>query len=123
MSENVAQVIELDCKRMRAMEARDYTFLESVLADKLVYIHSSSSIQTKTSLLSNMKSGSTIYAALEPLHVDAQDLGEVVVLTGMARAEGVVNGEPVSFKVRFIDTYAWRDERWQMVAWQSTRVP
>ena len=54
MRENSVQVVEVDRKRMRAMEARDYTFLESVLADDLVYIHSSSSIQTKTSLLRNM---------------------------------------------------------------------
>jgi hypothetical protein len=54
--------------------------------------------------------------------VVAQDLGQVVVLTGVARADGRVNGAPVSFQVRFIDTYSWRDGRWQMVAWQSTRM-
>jgi hypothetical protein len=123
MPDRVDKVIALDRKRMGAMETRDYAFLESVLADDLVYIHSSTSIQTKKSLLSNMKSGRTVFAALEPLHVSAQDLGEVVVLTGTANAEGKLNEVPVSFKVRFIDTYAWRDNHWQMVAWQSTRVP
>ena len=123
MSDRVDKVIALDRMRMAAMEAKDYTFLESILADDLIYIHSSASIQTKQSLLSNMKAGRTVYAALEPLHVHAQDLGEVVVLTGTASAEGKVNDAPVSFKVRFIDTYVWRDNHWQIVAWQSTRVP
>jgi hypothetical protein len=123
MPDKVDQVIALDRKRMEAMESKDYAFLESVLAVDLVYIHSSASIQTKESLLNNMKSGRTVYAALEPLHVSAQDLGEVVVLTGTAKAEGKINEAPVSFRVRFIDTYAWREDHWQMVAWQSTRVP
>lgn len=123
MPDRVENVIELDRKRMQAMEARDYSFLESVLADDLVYIHSSASIQTKDSLLSNMRSGRTIYASLEPRHVTAHDLGEVIVLTGIARAEGKVDNTPVSFKVRFVDTYARRDSHWKLVAWQSTRIP
>jgi|SoiMethySBSTD1v2_1073268.scaffolds.fasta_scaffold376815_3 hypothetical protein len=123
MPDSAETVIELDRKRMLAMEARDYAFLETVLSDDLVYVHSSASVQTKTSLLSNMKSGSTVYASLEASHVNAQDLGAVVVLTGIAKARGMVNGAPLSYSVRFIDTYAWRDNRWQMVAWQSTRLP
>ncbi len=122
MPDRVDEIIALDRTRMEAMEARDYAFLDSVLADDLVYVHSSGAVQTKKSLLCNMQCGRTVYAALEPLHVSAQDLGEVVVLTGTARAEGKVNEELVAFKVRFINTYAWRDSRWQMVAWQSTRV-
>jgi hypothetical protein len=108
---------------MQAMEAKDYSLLDTILADDLICIHSLSSIQTRTSLISNMKSASTIYAALEPHHAVALDLGEVVVLTGVARAEGQVNGAPISYKVRFIDRYSWCDGRWQMVAWQSTRMP
>jgi hypothetical protein len=33
------------------------------------------------------------------------------------------NGRPNSFGVRFTDVYANKGGRWQMVTWQSTRLP
>ena len=33
------------------------------------------------------------------------------------------NGTPNAFGVRFTDVYARRDGRWQMVTWQSTKLP
>ena len=53
----------------------------------------------------------------------AQDLGDTVVLTGVAQIKVVANGTPNAFGVRFTDVYAKRDGRWQMVTWQSTRLP
>ncbi|MCW5736576.1 MAG: hypothetical protein KIS73_20785 [Enhydrobacter sp.] len=33
------------------------------------------------------------------------------------------NGNPLAFRLRFTDVYAKRGDRWQMVAWQSTKLP
>jgi hypothetical protein len=33
------------------------------------------------------------------------------------------SGNPVSFRVRFTDVYVNKGGQWQMVAWQSTRLP
>ena len=66
---------------------------------------------------------STVYTAVEPSDVKAQDLGDTVVLTGVAQIKVTVNGNPLAFGVRFTDVYAKRDGRWQMVTWQSTKLP
>ena len=52
-----------------------------------------------------------------------QDLGDTVVLTGIARIKVSANGKALAFGVRFTDVYANRGGRWQMVTWQSTRLP
>jgi hypothetical protein len=70
-----------------------------------------------------MKSGATVYSAVEPSEVRSQDLGDAVVLTGVARVKFFSNGKEHDFRVRFTDAYAKRGERWQMVVWQSTRLP
>jgi Domain of unknown function (DUF4440) len=59
----------------------------------------------------------------EPSDVKAQDFGDTVVLTGVAQIKVMVNGTPNAFGVRFTDVYAKRNGRWQMVTWQSTRLP
>lgn len=120
---NAKTIIELDEKRMQAMGAKDYATLEAVIADDLIYTHSSARIDTKQSLIGAMKSGATVYQSVVPSEVKAQDLGDAVVLTGMAQIKVVSNGTPNAFAVRFLDVYARRNGSWQMVTWQSTRLP
>lgn len=123
MAGNGQAIIDLDRKRMQAMAAKDIATLEAVLADDLIYTHSSARLDTKKSLIAGMTSGSTVYTSVEPSDVTAQDLGDTVVLTGIAQIKVVSGGTPNAFGVRFTDVYTRRGGRWQMVTWQSTRLP
>ena len=108
---------------MQAMAMKDVATLEALIADELVYTHSTARLDTKRSLIDNMTSGKTVYTAVEPSNVKAQDLGDTVVLTGECQIKVTANGTPNAFGVRFTDVYARRDGRWQMVTWQSTKLP
>jgi ketosteroid isomerase-like protein len=123
MPDNGQKIIDLDKKRMDAMAKKDIATLKAVLSDDLVYTHSSARLDTKQSLIGAMESGTTVYTAVEPFDVQAQDLGDTVVLTGSARIRVMSNGNPLNFGVRFTDVYANKGGQWQMVAWQSTRLP
>ena len=123
MAGNGDMVIELDRKRMTAMAQKDIATLNELIADDLIYTHSSARLDTKRSLIEGMTSGKTVYTAVEPWVVKAQDLGDTVVLSGIAQIKVTVAGTPNAFGVRFTDVYARRDGRWQMVTWQSTRLP
>jgi ketosteroid isomerase-like protein len=123
MADNGQMIIELDRRRMRAMAEKDIATLNTLLADDLVYTHSSARLDIKQSLIGGMESGSTVYNSVEPSDVKAQDLGSAVVLTGVARIRVTSNGNPNAFAVRFTDVYANRNGQWQMVTWQSTRLP
>jgi hypothetical protein len=116
-------VIDLDAKRMAAMGKKDIATLEALLADDLIYTHSSARIDTKASLIGAMESGATVYSAVEPSDVKAQDLGSAVVLTGTAQIKVTSNGNPNAFAIRFMLVYANRGGTWQMTTWQSTRLP
>jgi len=123
MAGNGAMIIELDKKRMNAMAQKDIATLNEVLSNDLVYTHSSARLDTKQSLIGAMESGSTVYTSVVPSDVTAQDLGDAVVLTGSCRIGVNAGGRANSFGVRFTDVYANRNGRWQMVTWQSTRLP
>jgi ketosteroid isomerase-like protein len=123
MADNRQMIIDLDKKRMTAMAQKDVATLNTLLADDLVYTHSSARLDTKKSLIGAMESGSTVYTSVEPSDVKAQDFGDTVVLTGSCRIGVMSGGRPNSFGVRFTDVYANKGGRWQMVAWQSTRLP
>ena len=123
MAGNERAIIDLDRKRMRAMVAKDVEALESLLADDLIYTHSSARLDTKRSLIDAMVKGTTVYTGVEASDVKAQDLGDTVVLTGIAQIKVVSGGTPNAFGVRFTDVYTRRNGAWQMVTWQSTRLP
>ncbi len=123
MSANGDMVIALDRQRMAAMAAKDIDALNRLIADDLIYTHSSARLDTKASLIGNMQSGSTVYTEVTPSDVVAQDCGDAVVLTGKARIGVMSGGKPNAFTVRFTDVYAKRNGQWQMVTWQSTRLP
>ena len=123
MSDNEQKIIDLDKKRMHAMAQKDIATLNALLSDDLVYTHSTARLDTKQSLIRAMESGATVYTAVEPSDVKAQDLGEAVVLTGVARISVMYRGNPNTFSVRLTDVYANKGGQWQMVTWQSTRLP
>ena len=123
MAGNGQAVIDLDRKRMLAMALKDTATLESLLADDLIYTHSSARLDTKRSLIDAMVSGKTVYTGVEPSEVKAQDLGNAVVLTGVAAISVNSNGKPNSFRVRFTDVYENQNGTWRMVTWQSTKIP
>ena len=104
MADNRQMIIDLDKKRMTAMAQKDVATLNALIADDLVYTHSTARLDTKQSLIGNMESGATVYTAVEPSDVKAQDLGDAVVLTGSCRIS-VMSGFPTS-RLRPITT-AW----------------
>ncbi|ETX02080.1 nuclear transport factor 2 family protein [Candidatus Entotheonella palauensis] len=123
MTDNGQKIIELDKQRMEAMAKKDIATLNALLSDDLVYTHSSARLDTKQSLIGAMESGATVYTSVVPSDVVAQDLGRAVVLTGAAHISVTSNGNPINFGVRFTDVYVNNSGQWQMVAWQSTRLP
>ena len=116
MAGNGQKVIELDRQRMEAMAKKDIGKLNELIANDLVYTHSSARLDTKQSLIGNMESGSTVYTSVVPSNVKAQDLGDTVVLTGECKISVNSGGKANSFGVRFTDVFAYRDGRWQALA-------
>ena len=123
MAGNGQTVIDLDRKRMQAMATKDVATLESLIADDLIYTHSSARLDTKQSLIENMQTGKTVYTAVVPSDVKAQDCGDAVVLTGVARISVKSGDNAMNFGVRFTDVWVNKGGNWQMVTWQSTRLP
>lgn len=122
MASNGEMIIQRDKDRMAAMGRKDVAALRGMLCKGLIYTHSSARMDTKDSLIGAMESGATVYNSVVPSDVVAQDLGEVVVLTGKAAISVTSGGTPNSFNVRFTDVWQNQAGTWRMVTWQSTRL-
>ncbi len=119
----IDQVIEVDLERIRAMTHNDVAALSQILADELIYTHSSGRLDDKESLIEGMTSGTTVYRQIDLTDIQARDYGEAVALVGSANMHISVSGQPLEFPIRFTNLYVRRDEKWQMAVWQSTKLP
>jgi ketosteroid isomerase-like protein len=113
------EILALEKRRIEAMTSGDIRALEEILADDLIYTHTTARLDTKASFIDAVKTGRSNYKSVDTSDVEVRALGDTAVVTGHAKFHVGEN----QFQARFIDVYAKRNNGWQMVAWQSTRVP
>jgi hypothetical protein len=116
-------VLKADNARFAAMLAADTVALEKLLADELSYTHSNASVQNKAAFISDIKTGTIKYLAMEPTDQKARVFGNMAIVTGGASVHVIQNGNDLTFKIRYTNAHINRGGSWQMVAWQATRLP
>ena len=117
-----AEVHASEDRRYAAMVAADAGTLEQVLADDMIYTHSNSSVDTKASLIELIRSGRSVYRRIERPEEKIRIYGQSAVVTGQARIE-LGGDSPRTLNLRYTNVWVKNPGGWQMVAWQSTRLP
>ena len=115
--------LEFQSSRFKAMVDADIDLLETYLADDLTYSHTTGWTETKTEFLRTVKSGKINYLAVEPRDVLVRIYGDMAVMTGLSEMRGAVDDRTVSFTIRFLDVSRRVGDAWELVAWQSVRMP
>jgi ketosteroid isomerase-like protein len=104
--------------------AGDEAALKQLLADDLIYTHSTGDSDNKAEFISNLKSGVRKYVKLDHEGMDAKLYGNTAVLRATAQIATSQNGgAPSPAHLRFIHLWVYQGGRWQLVAHQSLRLP
>jgi hypothetical protein len=119
------EILDIERQRVAAMVNRDLGALERILADDLTYTHSGGRTDTKASFIALIAETDHGYLGVDYSDEEVRPAGdEGAIVRGIAQIRLIrAGGEKISYAVLFLDVYARRDGRWQMVAWQATRVP
>ena len=116
-------VEQVERRRFAAMVAQDIAALEPLLAEDLTYGHSNGEFQDKAQFLETIREGRLRYEAIGVQGLTVRHYGSVAIVTGQILISGRAGDQPVTLNLRYTDAYVNRDGRWQLVAWQSTRLP
>jgi ketosteroid isomerase-like protein len=114
---------ELESRRYRAMIEADAVALEALLADSMIYTHSSATTDGKASYIAGVKSKKWQYRQIDRPIEDIQVHGDTVVVTGQVRIDILIDGKPKIMNSRYTDVWVKGAKGWQMVVWQSTPIP
>lgn len=122
-SHRAGEVLEAEQARIAALVADDHAALDRLLSSDLTYTHSNAVVDTKAEFMDSLISGRLKYRSLEHGDQQVRFYGDTALLTGVTRVFSTSQGAEVRLTLRFTIVYVHQSGRWQMVAWQSTRVP
>src|SRR5262245_24156655 len=103
-----------------AMIKRDKAALERLLADDLVYVHSSSKSETKAEVIQAVTSGSALYESIEFKETNVRQYGDVVITTHKAEIKTKQTGMSNLYV-----THVWVKQKggWQFASRHAARLP
>ena len=116
-------IMQCDDRRFKAMVRGDVAALRMGLSDQLTYTHSSGVHETKGQFLGSLTLGQLSYKSIIPEARSVGVYGVAGIVTGTARMEITARGQDARFRIRYLAVYVQAQAPWQLVAWQSTRVP
>jgi hypothetical protein len=109
--------------RYAAQTSGDFAALERMIGEDLVYIHSSSNLDTKASFIESQRSGTVRYRSMKPLEIKVRAYGGVGIVSGRLDVDVSVRGQDLTLHLVFHSVWAKRAGGPQFVSWQATRLP
>ena len=116
-------VLALEAERARAMTAGDLAALERIFAADAAYTHSTGVTETRAEFIGQIRSGARQYGALALRDLKAQPAGTAIVVTGKMDGSVVAEGKTIPLALIYTAVYVEREGRWQLFAYESTRLP
>ena len=116
-----AEALAAEQARYAAQMSNDFAAMERMFGDDLVYIHSSTVVDTKASFIESMRSGTVKYRNMKRGDVKVRTFGSVAIITGRGVFEVTARGQDLRLDLLFTVVWAKRDGRPQFVSWQATR--
>ena len=120
---DIKAIEEADARRTKATLEKDTATLATLFGDDLLYVHGSGVAETKAQYIDLIGKGHYDYKALTQVRRSFRGFGDVVLVDGDVRIQVVVPSGARDFVSRYLQAWAKRDGRWQMVSWQSTPLP
>jgi hypothetical protein len=110
-------------ERIAAYLSGNVAPLQKIFADELEYVHSSGISDTKAKVIESFTSGDLKITKFDRSDMKIQQVGSVVIATGVGNVELAMKGKEAKFALRYAAVYAKRAGVWQIFYYQGTRLP
>lgn len=115
-------VADAERQRFAAQVSKDYAALDKLLADDLVYTHSSGNTDGKASYIQSIRDGKSKYDAIDSSEMKVRVYGNTAIINGVCLIKAMNNGETINTRLRYTDVYVKKGSQWQLVTWQSVKL-
>ncbi len=115
-------VRQLENELIEAQMRGDTTVFGRILADDFTGTNAFGTVANKAEVLNLYRTGSIKRESVSLDDVNVRVYGDTAVVTGRATLKGQFTGQDTTGKFRYTRVYVKRNGRWQVVAWQATRI-
>jgi ketosteroid isomerase-like protein len=116
------QLKKLETERAAAVVKGDLATLEEQTSDDYVLITMNGRMADKSQMLNGFKSGQSKVTSNDLSDMKVRVYGDTAVVTGKADVKGTLGGQDATGQVLFTRVYVKKNQRWQSVSFQQTRV-
>ncbi|MBA3441164.1 MAG: nuclear transport factor 2 family protein [Pyrinomonadaceae bacterium] len=118
------ELMQLEKDSAAAAVKGDTTFLDRHTAANYIGTDPGGGVEDRATMLANAKDGNPKFETLDLDDMSVRMAGkDTAVVTGRATIKGKLkSGMDISGQYRFTDVWVKQEGRWQLMAWQATKV-
>jgi len=117
----VDEALAAEDARFKAQMSGDGAGMSKLFGDDLVYVHSSTVVDTKKSFIESITSGNVKYRSMSRGESTVRTYGGVAIVSGSAKFEVTVKGENRTLELLYHAIWAKRAGGPQFISWQATK--
>ncbi|MEO8163765.1 MAG: nuclear transport factor 2 family protein [Betaproteobacteria bacterium] len=117
----VDDALKAEEARFKAQMSGDAAAMNKLFGDDLVYVHSSTVVDTKASFIESITSGNVQYRAMSRGDAKVRTYGAIAIVSGSAKFEVTVKGDYRTLDLLYHAIWAKRAAGVQFVSWQATK--
>lgn len=117
------KILQTELRRFEAMTQKDTVVLKQLLSEDLIYIHSNSLQESKGTHIGTIAAGTMVYQKMNRGKVQVRRYGKLALTNGDVQVQGLLKGAPFEVHLAYTAVYKKKKKTWQLVNWQSTRIP
>ena len=119
-AQDVERLRDIHRQRFEAMVRQDFSALERLMADDVVYVHSDAVVDTKQDFIQKLHRGEMRYRAIDAPDPVIRIYGDTAVVTGGGKFSITRAGTDSDLNARYTAVYRRAGSQWRLVSWQST---
>ncbi|HMV09088.1 MAG TPA: nuclear transport factor 2 family protein [Cyclobacteriaceae bacterium] len=116
------RIIDLSKKKFQWMIAMNFDSLESVLDDRMVFIHSNGWPETKTEFINDIKSGKLRYKSIEVVEASARMYQGSAVIIGRGKFKVALDGKDLDLELKYTEFYIQKNGKWLLASRHANRL-
>ena len=117
----VDEALKAEDARFKAQMSGDAAAMNKLFGEDLVYIHSSTVVDSKKSFIESITSGNVKYRSMSRGDPTVRTYGAVAIVSGSAKFEVLVKGESRALDLLYHAIWAKRLAGVQFISWQATK--
>jgi hypothetical protein len=116
-------VLNLSKNKFGWMIRMKYDSLESMLDDRLMFVHSNGWTENKQELIQDIKSGKLRYTNIQVLEAAARIYPSAAIVNGKGRFQVTLDGNNLDLNLSYTEVYVQKKGKWLLASRHANRLP